>query len=274
MTVVLITGATGGLGLETARRLGSDGADVLVHGRSQARCAAAIEALATDVPAERLRPYWADMARMDEVRELARRVRQGEPRLDVLINNAGIADVGGPRRESSDGVELTFAVNHLSHFALTLDLLELLRRSTPARIVNVASVGQSPIDFDDPMLERSHDGFRAYAQSKLAQISFTFELAARLGAAGEDGVTVNAVHPATLMDTAMVRRAFGRARSSVHEGVEALARLAVASELDGVTGRYFDGTREATPHGQALDESARRRLWELSERLSGMTSPV
>jgi NAD(P)-dependent dehydrogenase (short-subunit alcohol dehydrogenase family) len=274
MTVVLVTGATGGLGLETARRLGSGGAHILVHGRNRSRCAEAIEALAPDVPPERLRPYWANLARLDEVRELAGRVRQREAHLDVLINNAGIADMGGRRRESPDGVELTFAVNHLSHFALTLDLLGLLQRSAPARIVNVASIGQSPVDPGDPLLERSYDGFTAYAQSKLAQISFTIELAARLAAAEEHGVTVNAVHPATLMNTGMVRRTFGRVRSSVQEGVQAVVRLAVAPELDGVTGRYFEGTSEATPHGQALDDSARRRLWELSERLSGVTSPV
>jgi NAD(P)-dependent dehydrogenase (short-subunit alcohol dehydrogenase family) len=274
MTVVLITGATGGLGLETARRLGSGGARILLHGRTRSRCAEAIESLAPDVPRERIRPYWADLARRDEVRGLASRVREREPRLDVLVNNAGIADIAGPRRESPDGVELTFAVNHVSHFSLTLGLLDLLERSAPARIVNVSSVGQNPVDLDDPMLERSYDGFRAYSQSKLAQISFTIELAARLAAAGEDGVTVNAVHPATLMDTGMVRRTFGRARSSVQEGVEAVARLALAPELDGVTGRYFEGTSEATPHGQALDGSARRRLWELSERLSETTSPV
>ena len=222
----------------------------------------------------RLRPYWADLARLDDVRELARQLLEHERRLDVLVNNAGIADTRGPRRESPDGIELTFAVNHLSHFVLTLALLDLLRGSAPARIVNVASVGQAPLDFDDPGLERSYDGFAAYAQSKLAQISFTIELADRLAATGEHGVTVNAVHPATLMDTGMVRRAFGSARSSVQEGVDAVVRLVTARELDGVSGRYFEGTTEATPHGQALDASARRRLWELSERMTGIASPI
>ena len=274
MAVVLITGATGGLGLETARRLGSRQATILVHGRSRSRCGEAIEALASDVPPERLRPCWADLATVHAVRDLAAQVRDREPRLDVLINNAGIADIHAPRRESPDGVELTFAVNHLAHFVLTLALLDLLRGSAPARIVNVASIGQAAIDLDDPMLERSYDGFTAYAQSKLAQISFTIELAGRLAAAGDEGIAVNAVHPATLMDTGMARRAFGRARSSVQEGVEAVERLATAPELDGVSGRYFEGTAEAHPHGQALDAPARRRLWELSERLAGIASPI
>ncbi|MFL5819819.1 MAG: SDR family NAD(P)-dependent oxidoreductase [Solirubrobacteraceae bacterium] len=274
MTVALITGATDGLGLETARRLGAGGASVLVHGRNQSRCAEAIEQLEPDIPRARLTAYWADLARLDEVRGLASRMREREERLDVLINNAGIADIDGPRRESPDGIELTFAVNYLAHFVLTLELLDILARSDPARIVNVTSVGQSPIDFSDPMLERAYDGFTAYARSKLAQISFTLELAHRLAAAGEDRVTVNAVHPATLMDTRMVRRTFGRARSSVQEGVEAVTRVATSPELDGATGRYFEGTGEAAPHRQALDPAARRRLWELSEQLAGVSSPV
>ena len=132
--------------------------------------------------------------------------REENDRLDALVNNAGIAMRESERRLSDDGHELTFAVNYLSHFLLTELLLPLLVRSAPARIVNVASVGQAPIDFDDPMLQRGYEGFRAYAQSKLAQIMFTFELAERLNPLE---VTVNALHPATLMDTKMVREGSG-----------------------------------------------------------------
>ena len=142
---------------------------------------------------------------------------------------------------------------------LTLELLPIVRR----RVVNVASAAQSPIDFDDPMLERWWDGFRAYAQSKLAQVMFTFELAERLGPRGP---AVNALHPASLMDTKMVRDMFGRARTSVDEG--ALATLRLIVDAEGVTGRYFEGTREAGAHRKAYDRKARRRLWELSERLA------
>jgi NAD(P)-dependent dehydrogenase (short-subunit alcohol dehydrogenase family) len=143
----------------------------------------------------------------------------------------------------------------------------LLEHSTPARIVNVASIGQYPIDFDDVMLEHEYDSFRAYAQSKLAQIMFTFELAERLG---DGAVTVNALHPATLMDTKMVQSTFGRSMSSVEEGVEATLRLISSPELEGVTGRFFDGMRESTAQEQAYDPEARRRVWDLSERLCGL----
>jgi NAD(P)-dependent dehydrogenase (short-subunit alcohol dehydrogenase family) len=182
----------------------------------------------------------------------------------VLVNNAGV--IVGERRESEDGYELTFAVNYLAHFLLTHLLLPLLRDSAPARVVNVASAGQSPIDFDDVMLERGYGGMKAYTQSKLAQVIFTFELAERLGASG---VTVNALHPASLMDTKMVLETFGRSMSTVKEGAEATVRLAASPELEGVTGRYFDGTREGRAERQAYDEEARKRLWVLSEELCG-----
>jgi len=261
---VLVTGATDGLGRATAARLAELGGNVLVHGRSRERAEGVVQEIGSARGAAQ--PFVADLSSLAEVRRLADEVEQAADRLDVLVNNAGI--VAARRQLSADGHELTLAVNHLSHFGLTQRLLPLLRRSAPARIVNVSSIGQAAIDFDDPTLERRYDAFRAYAQSKLAQIMFTFELAARLREEGEDGVTVNALHPATLMDTKMVRETFGRARSTVDEGVEAVVRLAVSDEVAGVSGRFFDGKREAGVDRQALDPDARRRLWELSERLT------
>jgi NAD(P)-dependent dehydrogenase (short-subunit alcohol dehydrogenase family) len=168
--------------------------------------------------------------------------------------------------ESRDGHELTFAVNYLSHFLLTGLLSPLLRGSAPARIVNVASAGQSPVDFRDPMLKKGDGAMRAYTQSKLAQVMFTFELAERLR---DTGVTVNSLHPVSLMDTKMVHDTFGYTMSTVGEGAEAVVRLAVSPEVEGVTGRYFDGMREARANRQAYDAEARRRLWALSEKLCG-----
>jgi NAD(P)-dependent dehydrogenase (short-subunit alcohol dehydrogenase family) len=261
---ILVTGATDGLGKRVAFELAASGATVLLHGRSRKRLEATLEEAREGTGSEKLGFYLADLSSLGEVRTLAERVLTEQDRLDVLINNAGV--IVGERRESEDGYELTFAVNYLAHFLLTHLLLPLLRDSAPARVVNVASAGQSPIDFDDVMLERGYGGMKAYTQSKLAQVIFTFELAERLGASG---VTVNALHPASLMDTKMVLETFGRSMSTVEEGAEATVRLAASPELEGVTGRYFDGTREGRAERQAYDEEARKRLWVLSEELCG-----
>jgi NAD(P)-dependent dehydrogenase (short-subunit alcohol dehydrogenase family) len=263
---ILVTGATDGLGKALSGELASRGATVLLHGRSEERLAEARREISTASGDNRLRPYLADFSSLVQVRRLAAAVERDNDRVDVLVNNAGIGAGRKGREEDADGHELRFAVNYLAPFLLTQLLLPLLRRSAPARIVNVASAGQAQIDFDDVMLQRRYDGMRAYAQSKLAQIMFTFELADRLRAEGA-GVTVNALHPATLMNTKMVYESFGYARSRVEEGVEATLRLAVSPDLEGVSGRYFDGRREARPHRQAEDEDARRRLWRLSEQL-------
>jgi NAD(P)-dependent dehydrogenase (short-subunit alcohol dehydrogenase family) len=254
--VVLITGATDGLGRGLANALAGAGHTVLVHGRSPERIAATL----AELDGGAARGYLADLASLDDVRRLAREVRAAEPRLDVLVNNAGIGTSGG-REPSADGYELRFAVNYLAGFLLTRECLDLLRASAPARIVNVSSAGQMPIDFDDVMLEHGYSGIRAYAQSKLAQVLFTFDLAGRLDA---DEVTVNALHPATYMPTKMVSSPV----SSLEEGVEATQRLVAAPDVAGVTGRYFDGQRESAADPQAYDEDARRRLWALSEQLT------
>jgi NAD(P)-dependent dehydrogenase (short-subunit alcohol dehydrogenase family) len=187
----------------------------------------------------------------------------------VLINNAGTgAGSRQSRREkSTDGYELRFAVNYLAPFLLTHRLLPLLRRSAPARIVNVASVGQRPIDFDNVMLEDGYDGLRAYRQSKLGLVMFTFDLAEDLR---KSGITVNSLHPATLMSTRMVLETdyFAGPMSTVEEGAHAVEYLATSPELGGVTGEYFDGKQRARANAQAYDKEARRRLRILSEQLT------
>jgi NAD(P)-dependent dehydrogenase (short-subunit alcohol dehydrogenase family) len=261
---ILVTGATDGLGRRVASDLAAGGATVLLHGRNRERLDSTLGGIRGETGSERLDSYLADLSSLGEVRALAQQVLAEQDRLDALVNNAGV--IARERRESEDGYELTFAVNYLSHFLLTRLLLPLLRDSAPARIVNVASAGQSPIDFDDVMLEHGYSAMRAYRQSKLAQVMFTFELAERLG---DGGVTVNALHPASLMETKMVRETFGYTMSTVEKGAEATVRLATSPELEGVTGRYFDGTREARADRQAYDEGARKRLWDLSEELCG-----
>jgi NAD(P)-dependent dehydrogenase (short-subunit alcohol dehydrogenase family) len=216
-----------------------------------------------------VRTYLADFSSLDEVRAMAHEVEAENHRLHVLINNAGVGSgkpAGTTRQESADGYELRFAVNHLAGFVLTLRLLPLLRRSAPARIVNVASAGQYPIDFDDVMLERSYDGTRAYRQSKLAQIMFGFDLAGRLPA---DEVTVNSLHPATFMPTKIVLEQHGHSVDTLEEGLAATLRLAVGDDVDGVSGRYFNRQEEAHADEQAYDAEARRRLWDLSAELTG-----
>lgn len=266
---ILITGATDGLGRALAHRLASGGATVLVHGRDAER----LEATADDIrdihSVRRPRVLRADLSSLAEVRRLAAEVREATDRLDVLVSNAGIGSGmpdGRERRTSVDGHELRFAVNHLAGFLLTLELLPLLRRSAPARIVNVASLGQHPIDFADLMIEHGYSGSRAYGQSKLAQIMAGFELAGRVPA---EEVTVNSLHPATYMPTKIVLQEAGHSVDGLEVGLEATVRLVGDPDLDGVTGRFFDRTREARADAQAYDPEARAELWNRCLELTG-----
>ncbi len=264
---ILVTGATAGLGKELARELAARGATVLVHGRSQERIEQTVAELTQSTGSDRLVPIRADLASLTEVRRLAEAV-SGRERLDALVNNAGVAI--RERTESADGYELTFAVNYLAPFLLTELLLPALRSSGPARVVNVASVGQAPVNFDDVMLEHRYDMGFAYSQSKLALIAFTFERARRLRETDESEVTVNALHPATLMPTKLVFESIGRTQDTLEQGVQATLRLAVDPELDGVSGEYFDGLERSTAHRQAYEAESRQRLWRLSEELCGL----
>ena len=261
----LITGSTDGVGRAVAEFLGREGFRVLVHGRDRQRGEAVVDGIvAAGGAAEFLR---ADLASLADVRRLATAVAENADRLDILINNAGIGTAGADRLTSADGYELRFAVNYLAGFLLTRLLLPLLRRSAPARIVNVSSGGQQAIDFDDVMLTHGYSGMRAYCQSKLAQILFTFDLAGELAGTG---VTATCLHPATYMDTAMVRRAGVKPWSSVEEGAGAIMNLARSPSLAGKTGLYFNGMNPAQPNAQAYDLDARHRLRALSLELTGL----
>lgn len=258
---VLITGSTDGVGRRVAQRLGGLGAHVIVHGRDRARG----ERVVTDIRhgGGRANFYAADLSSFVEVRRLADAIIGDHRRLDVLINNAGIGSGGSnARRQTSiDGHELRFAVNYLAGFLLTTLLLPTIRASAPARIVNVSSAGQHPIDFDDVMLIRNYSGGRAYTQSKLAQIMFTFDLARELDGTG---VSANCLHPATYMDTTMVRQAGTAPISTVDEGADAIMNLAAFPALEGNTSRYFNGLQPARANAQAYDEDARQQLRTLS----------
>jgi len=262
----LVTGSTDGVGREVAYRLGRDGWRLLVHGRDRERGKQVLGAIEKAGGAAEF--IAADLSALAEVRRLSDAVQLSTQGLDLLINNAGIGSGGpqGVRQESADGYELRFAVNYLSGFLLTHLLLPLLKNSAPARIVNVSSLGQQAIDFDDVMLTHSYSGMRAYRQSKLAQILFTIDLAAELAGTG---VTVNTLHPATFMNTTMVRQ-FGTPMSTVEEGADAIMRLAVSPEMEGKTGLYFNGQREAKADAQAYNAAARQKLKALSFELAGL----
>jgi len=264
---VLVTGATDGLGRAVAADLVHAGHTVLVHGRDPQRLHATVDETGA------ARAYRADFASLQEVRDLADTLLRGEGRLDVLVNNAGIGSTlpgDGQRLESQDGHELRFAVNYLAPFALTERLLPLLERSGPARIVNVSSLGQAPIDFDDVMIEKGYSGSRAYGQSKLAQITSGFTLAGLLPAAE---VTVNSLHPATYMPTKMVLQEVGHSIDTLARGEAATRRLVSDPALAGVTGRFYDRKTETRAHPAAYDPGIQQQLWKLSLDLTGMADP-
>ncbi|MGA8649603.1 MAG: SDR family NAD(P)-dependent oxidoreductase [Xanthobacteraceae bacterium] len=265
----LITGSTDGVGRVVAQRLAADGWRVLVHGRDRARGDGLVaEIAAAGGTAEFLA---ADLSSMAEVRRLADAVQKTTQRLDLLINNAGLGSggSGATRQTSADGYELRFAVNYLAGFLLAHLLMPLLKKSAPARIVNVSSLGQQAIDFGDVMLTRGYSGSRAYCQSKLAQILFTIDLAHELAGSG---VTANALHPATYMNTTMVRQSGVTPISSVEQGADAILKLAVSPDMEGKSGLYFNGQREARADAQAYDANARRQLRTLSLGVTGLSA--
>lgn len=260
----MITGSTGGLGREVAFALGGDDTHLIVHGRDRERGLEVVDSL--EALGSTASFYRADLASMDEVRRLGEAILRDYDRVDVLVNNAGIWLSGDDARyESPDGYELSFAVNYLSGFLLTHMLLPLVPDGPDSRIVNVASGAQAPIDFDDPMIEEDYSGGRSYGQSKLAQITFTVDLARRLE---NRGIVVAALHPATLMDTDMVLEAGVQPRSTVEEGRDALLNLVRSDDVE--SGGYYNGQQPARANAQAYDEEAQQRLRELSEELTGL----
>jgi NAD(P)-dependent dehydrogenase (short-subunit alcohol dehydrogenase family) len=265
---MLITGATDGLGRALAAGLAGEGAQLILHGRSRdklERLVAEIGQPGGQAPATVV----ADLADLKQVHDLSRQVSDVTDRLDVLVSNAGIGSGepdGRTRRLSVDGFELRFAVNYLAGFDLTLRLLPLLAASPAARIVNVASLGQHPIDFSDVMLERHYSGARAYGQSKLAQITAGFVLAERLTA---PEITVNSLHPATYMPTKMVLEEIGHTVDTLEEGEAATRRLVSDPSLANTTGRFFDRTKDTRANAAAYDRDTQSRLWQLSLELTG-----
>lgn len=264
---VLVTGSTDGLGRELARALAADGAHVIVHGRDAARGQALVEEIeATGVGSARF--IAADFASMQTVRDFADTIARDYPRLDLLVNNAGIAiPRAQPRRTSADGHELQFAVNYLAGWILINKLRPALEAAAPSRVINIASGSGSaqPIDFDDVMLELPGAHVRGYGQSKLAQVSMTAEIADTFA---ERGITMIALHPASLMDTTMVAGLGVTARTTIAEGRDHVMGLITAPTLQ--AGGYYINGEIATPHAQASNAEARARLIALSAELTGV----
>ncbi|MFL6838439.1 MAG: SDR family NAD(P)-dependent oxidoreductase [Bradyrhizobium sp.] len=265
---VFITGSTDGVGRYVATRLAAAGAKVLIHGRDAARGRSLAEEIRRAGGSEPAF-YQADLSSLVETGKLADAVLADHQRLDVFVSNAGIGSQSeGPARQiSKDGYELRFAVNYLAGFLLTHLLLPLLKASAPSRIVNVASLGQHPIDFDDVMITRGYSGSRAYAQSKLSQIMFTIDLADQLKGSG---VTVNSLHPATYMNTTMVRAGGITPISTVEQGGEAILHLVTGDDVAARSGLFFNGMNEAKANPQAYDAAARQRLRASSLELTGL----
>jgi len=263
--VILITGATDGLGKAVAIELAREGASLLLHGRSDNKGQQTLEEIRQQTGNDKLIYYRADFAQLSEVRQFAEQIQAQHDQLDVLVNNAGLG-VEAYRHVSHDGYEMTFQVDYLAPFLLTHLLEPLIVQSAPARIINISSAGQAPIDFKDVMLERHYDGVQAYCQAKLAEVMLTFDFAAQLG---KQEVTVNCLHPASYMPTKIVVGLFST-QSTIQDGVRSVVRLITSSELDGVTGRYFFMEQEARANAQAYDEHARDRLRTLAERLTGL----
>jgi NAD(P)-dependent dehydrogenase (short-subunit alcohol dehydrogenase family) len=263
--VILITGATDGLGRAVASELAGQGVTLLLHGRSEERGERTLSEIRARTGNTRLTYYRADFESLSEVRALAESVQAEHERLDVLLNNAALG-IDPVRRVTRDGHESTFQVDYLAPYMLSHLLEPVLIASAPSRIVNVASAGQAPINFDDVMLEQSYDGVQAYCQAKLAEIMLTIDRAAELSGTG---VTVNCVHPAFNMPTKIVTHMF-TPQSEIADGVRSTVRAITDPVLANVTGRYFDQTQEARALPQAYDGQARTRLRAIAKQLTGI----
>jgi NAD(P)-dependent dehydrogenase (short-subunit alcohol dehydrogenase family) len=264
-SIALVTGATAGLGLAVAKALAEQGTHVLAHGRDAERATAVVRQIRES--GGTAQSYLADLASLEQTRALAERVTADHGAIQLLVNNAGIGAGRPPyrrRRLSADGHELRFAVNYLAPALLARKLVPALAKGAPARIVNVGSVGQAPVDFHDLRMDTHYTGSQAYFRSKFALAAFTFDLADELA---DTGITVNCVHPASLMNTHMVRESLIPPLSSVASGVRAVLNLAAGPAGGTLTGRYFDGTREARAHEGTYDPATRSRLRTVTAEL-------
>jgi NAD(P)-dependent dehydrogenase (short-subunit alcohol dehydrogenase family) len=273
----LVTGATSGIGLEASAKLAGMGAEVVLVARDRARGQAAVDVVKTRSGSKEVSLLLCDLASFTQIRALAAEVIASRPRLSILVNNAGTVSTG--REVTGDGIERTFAVNHLGPFLLTNLLLDLLKRSAPARIVTVASGAHSQGDMPFDNLQFEHGGYRimrAYARSKLANVLFTAELSRRLA---DTGVTANCLHPGAVVTNIWsgapwyaqpflaVAKLF---MISAEKGADTVVYLAASPDVEGLSGGYYERNRRVAPAALAQDEAIARTLWERSAALVGL----
>jgi NAD(P)-dependent dehydrogenase (short-subunit alcohol dehydrogenase family) len=274
--ICLVTGGTAGIGFVAARELARRGAKVTIVGRDTARGAAAVQSIRAAVGSDEVDFISVDLAEQAQLRAFAASFAEQNPRLDVLVDNAG--GLFGRRQTTTDGIERTFALNHLGYFATTLLLLPLLKAAAPARVVLVASEAHrgARIDFDDLQGEHRYSRWQAYRQSKLANLLFTYELARRLGA---QGVTANALHPGFVATEIGTRHRFvpgifwrigTLAAISPEQGAQTIVHLACAQEVTDVTGGYFIDSRPVRSSPASQDRKTGDRLWDISLNLTGL----
>ena len=259
---ILITGSTDGLGKLMAQDLAMQGAIVLLHGRDKEKGKSVLDELSKLAKNNQLKYYNGDFSSLKEVKALSKEILKTQKQIDILINNVGVGSGKAPkvkREISKDGLELRFAVNYLAHVLLTEKLLPILKPGT-SQIINVASVGQEPINFEDVMIEKGYDGLFAYRQAKTALIMYTFDLAERLK---DKGIKVNAIHPASLMNTKMVMEGWGYSLTTVEQGAEAVENLIFTD----TTGKYYDGKILSKAIPQAYDLNARATLKNITDKL-------
>ena len=264
--VFFITGATDGIGKIVATDLAGQQKNItiLIHGRNKTKLQRTVDEIQKLSGNNTILPYQADFSSLSEVRMLAGEILSKHTSIDLLINNAG-AGFSAPRY-GKDGTETRFAVNYLAPFLLTNLLLPAIKNAAPARIVNVASAGQSPIHFEDIMLKKNFDGVTAYTQSKMALIMFTMDLAEELR---NDRITVNCLHPGTYLDTGMVREAGISPQGTAQSGADAVVYLATSPDVDNITGKYFNVKKETKANSQAYDLRVRNNLKKLGLQLTG-----
>ncbi len=274
---VMVTGATDGIGKVAARVLAERGARVIVVGRNRRKLERSIQELKKGAQESEVEPMQADFESLGAVRELARQFIDTQQRLDVLVNNAGAFFLR--RGETEDGLERTFTVNHLAHFLLTNLLLDRLQASAPARVVNVSSnahVG-ARLDFDDLQNNNGYGGIKAYGQSKLANIYFTYELARRLEGMG---ITANVLHPGFVATNlgannlpylgSQIKRLVNLTAKDAERGAQTIIFLAASPEVEGVTGKYFVDRKPVGSSPVSYDVEAAGRLWQVSAQLTGL----